>query len=259
MGGRSRLLRILASFDLSRPVLKPAELMDELGVSRASIYRDLADLEHAGLLERVADRGYALGSLIVELDRQIRLADPLLNASGTLLRKLADETGGTVLLCRVHGAKVLCIHQEATQAGQTPVSYERGRAMPLYRGATSKIILAHLQDSALAALWERDADEMEAAGLPPTYDGLRDAMQAICNDGYYVTESELDRGLAGFAAPLMDGVRVLGSLSVVTPAQDLTDARRKSVLTRVVTAAATIESRIEEERLKARNKKGRQR
>jgi hypothetical protein len=46
---------------------------------------------------------------------------------------------------------------------------------------------------------------------------------------------------------------------VVTPAQDLTDARRKSVLTRVVTAAATIESRIEEERLKARNKKGRQR
>lgn len=257
MVGQSRLLRILASFDLSRPVLKPAALMEELGASRASIYRDLATLEAAGLLERVADRGYALGSLIVELDRQIRLADPLLKASGTLLRKLADDTGGTVLLCRVHGAKVLCIHQEATVAAQTPVSYERGRAMPLYRGATSKIILAHLQDDALRALWERDASDMIAAGLPTSLEGLRAAMQVIRNDGYYITESELDRGLAGFAAPLMDGVRVLGSLSVVTAAQSLTDARRKTVLTRVVTAAATIESRIEEERLRARNKKGR--
>jgi len=52
-----RLLRILESFDLSRPVRKPAQLMDELGVSRASIYRDLKALEEAGLLERVADRG----------------------------------------------------------------------------------------------------------------------------------------------------------------------------------------------------------
>lgn len=257
MSERSRLPRILAAFDLAHPVLKPADLMRDLGVSRASIYRDLANLEQAGLLERVAGRGYALGPLIVELDRQIRLADPLLNASGNLLRKLALDTGGTVLLCRVHAGKVLCIHQEIGSATADTVSYERGRAMPLYRGATSKIILAHLPIAELQALWERDRKEMVAAGLPADFSALCEAMSVLRNDRLFITESEVDAGMSGFAAPLMDGARVLGSLSVVIPVEGLHDLRRKAVATRLATAAATIESRIEDERLKARTKKNR--
>lgn len=257
MSEKSRLPRILAAFDLAHPVLRPADLMRDLGVSRASIYRDLADLEQAGLLERVAGRGYALGPLIVELDRQIRLADPLLNASGNLLRKLALETGGTVLLCRVHAAKVLCIHQEIGGDSVDTLSYERGRAMPLYRGATSKIILAHLPLSTLQELWERDREEMVAAGLPDAFAALCELLNVLRNERFYMTESEVDPGMAGFAAPLMDGARVLGSLSVVMPVHGLQEVRRKAVASRLMSAAATIESQIEDERLKARTKRRR--
>jgi DNA-binding IclR family transcriptional regulator len=111
------------------------------------------------MLERVADRGYVLGPMVVELDRQIRLADPLLEAADELPGKLAEQTGGTVLLCRFHGSKVMCIHQVKGRNPALSVSYERGRAMPLYRGATSKIILAYLPAAAAqAALGLRTQD-----------------------------------------------------------------------------------------------------
>ncbi|WP_238160186.1 IclR family transcriptional regulator [Pigmentiphaga sp. H8] len=250
-----RLLRILESFDLSRPVRKPAQLMDELGVSRASIYRDLKALEEAGLLERVADRGYALGPLIVELDRQIRLADPLLQASGKLLRKLAAETGGTVLLCRVHGDKVLCIHQEMPSDPVTPVSYERGRAMPLYRGATSKVILAHLPRAELERLWHRDRAAIVAAGFPSGLQGFLAELEPLREAKACVTHSEVDAGLAGLAVALLDGPRVLGSLSVVIPLARLPAARSKTVLSKVFSVASSIESTLENERLRARSKR----
>ena len=97
MVNANRLLRILAMFDLSRPVITPEWLVEQLGVSRASIYRDPGQIVGAGMLERVPDRGYVLGPRVVELDRQIRLADPLLQAAEELLGRLAEETGGTVL------------------------------------------------------------------------------------------------------------------------------------------------------------------
>jgi len=251
----ARLLRILASFDLSRPVRKPAELMAELGVSRASIYRDLKALEEAGLLERVADRGYALGPLIVELDRQIRLADPLLQASGSLLRKLAVDTGGVVLLCRVHGDKVLCIHQEAPAEPVSQVSYERGRAMPLYRGATSKVILAHLPRVELERLWRRDRAAIVEAGFPANFSGFLVELEPLREAKACVTHSEVDPGMAGLAVALLDGTRVLGSLSVVIPVAKLPAGRRNAVLSKVFSAASSIESALENERLRARSKR----
>lgn len=92
MANVNRVLRILGMFDLSRPVITPEWLVEQLGVSRASVYRDLGQLASAGMLERVPDRGYVLGPMVVELDRQIRLADPLLQAAEELLGRLAEET-----------------------------------------------------------------------------------------------------------------------------------------------------------------------
>lgn len=242
---KSRLPRILASFDLAHPIRRPAELMRELGVSRASIYRDLADLEQAGLLERVAGRGYALGPLIVELDRQIRLADPLINAAGSLLPALATELGATVLLCRLHAGKVLCVHQEHAAGSGLPVSYERGRAMPLYRGATSKIILAHLTPAQLQIHWQRDREQMIAAGLAEDFTGLCHHLSALRTAGLCVASGEVDEGLTGFAVPLLDGPRILGSLSVVVARDRLNELQARRIRTRLIAVAGTIESRVE--------------
>src|SRR6218665_1746830 len=60
MPGTNRMLRILGLFALEPPVITPEQLIDEFGGSRASVYRALGQLSRAGMLERVADRGYVL-------------------------------------------------------------------------------------------------------------------------------------------------------------------------------------------------------
>jgi DNA-binding IclR family transcriptional regulator len=252
MASSSRLLRILGLFDLERPVITSEWLMQELGVSRASIYRDLGQLADAGMLERVADRGYVLGPRVVELDRQIRLADPLLQAAEALLDRLAQETGGTVLLCRLHGSKVLCIHQVKGEHAALAVSYDRGRAMPLYRGATSKIILAGLPQAQLKQLWLAEGRALAAAGLPDDFAQLLKLLRGMRELGYCLTEGEVDTDAAGLAVALRDGGHLLGSLSIVLPAAALSPALRKTALSRLQSTADRIEGRLQDQRLKAR-------
>jgi DNA-binding IclR family transcriptional regulator len=252
MASSNRLLTILGLFGLDRPVITPEWLMQELGVSRASIYRDLGQLAAVGMLERVAERGYVLGPMVVELDRQIRLGDPLLAAAEELPAWLADETGGAVLLCRFHGRKVMCIHQVRSRNPALSVSYERGRAMPLYRGATSKIILACLPPAPLKQLWLAESRALVEAGLPDDFVQLSKVLRGIREQGYCVTEGEVDPDAVGFAAPLRDGEQLLGSLSIVMPAAILTPALRKTTLARLLSAAGRIEGRLQDQRARAR-------
>ena len=141
MPSTHRILRVLNAFTPQRAEISPEWLMADLGASRASIYRDLQQLSRVGLIERVSERGYSLGPKIVELDRQIRHSDPLLRSAAEIPEQLARTTGGRVLICRLHDDKVLCIQDTSGQHAPCAVSYERGKAMPLYKGATSKIIL----------------------------------------------------------------------------------------------------------------------
>lgn len=202
MASADRILEIVGLFTPSRPAWSATEAAVALKISRASAYRYLGQLEDAGFVEPVAGHRYALGPRIVELDRQIRLADPLVQASADEMIKLARETGGIALLCRLHKDRVLCIHQERGPRAPRFVSYERGRAMPLHRGATSKVILAFLPKK------ERDLAARVDAKI----------LETIRRERLCVAYGEVDPGACGVAVPLEEGPRVVASLSVVLPA-----------------------------------------
>jgi DNA-binding IclR family transcriptional regulator len=240
-----RILRILECFSVERPVIAPEWLMQQLGASRASIYRDLRQLSQSGLLERLDDRGYALGPRIVQMDRQIRLGDPLLKAAGELPEALATESQGRVLLCRLHINTVLCILQTAHPEGALKVSYERGRAMPLYRGATSRIILAHLNVQRLRELTKNDGQAIQAAGLPHTPQELHEHLQPIRKQGHVISKGEVDPDAIGIAVPLLFGKRLLGSLSVVLPVPLGNPPTEAKALALLKSTARRIEARME--------------
>lgn len=230
MASADRILQILELFTPARPAWNAAEAAQAVKISRASAYRYFAQLEDAGFIEPIAGRRYALGPRIVELDRQIRLADPLVQASADEMVKLARETGGIALLCRLHKDRVLCIHQERGTRAPRFVSYERGRAMPLQRGATSKVILALLPPKER----ERLAARVDAKAL----DEIR--RERLC-----VAYGEVDPEACGVAVPLEESSRVVGSLSVVLPAAVAKGRLLKSTVKLVREAGQRIESELE--------------
>jgi DNA-binding IclR family transcriptional regulator len=226
-GSGDRLLAVLALFSAEQTQWTVEEAAAELGVSTTTSYRYFKKLTKAGLISPVSGAGYTLGPAIIQMDRQIQASDPMLNGARAVMIELARYAteGSTVLLCRLFHDRVMCVHQVMGRGPQEPVSYERGRLMPLYRGATSKIILAHLPARTLKALWGHDAAEIAAAGLGAGWEEFRRGLGAIRRAGASVSRGEIDAGRVGVAAPIFDKDRaVLGSLSLALPAAHADDA-----------------------------------
>jgi len=122
--------------------------------------------------------------------------------------------GSALLLCRLFHDRVMCVHQVLGRGPQAPVSYERGRLMPLFRGATSKAILAHLPPRKLKSLFDGNAAEIAATDSGADWDDFRSKLAAIRKAGVVVTRGEIDPGRIGIAVPVFDKDHtILGSLS----------------------------------------------
>lgn len=209
-----KILGLLDLFTLARPVWTAEEMAGLVGCSIATIYRHVKVLTNAGMLAPAAKGTYVLGARIIELDRQIRLADPLLAASKDVMVQLSREVGENLLLCSFYGNNVICIHEEWPDPSYR-TSYDRGKPMPLFRGAASKVILANLPPHRHRDLMLNHAREIVAAGLGPDWDGFKAQLRELRKAGYCTATEEIDPGLAAIAIPLFDGGnRILGSLCI---------------------------------------------
>lgn len=240
-----KVLQLLRLFDEQHPVLRAADIAQRLRISQATAYRCIDDLEAAGLLECIGTGLYGLGPAIVEMDRQIRIADPLIEAASDVARSLSDRTRGTVLLCRLHGLKVICVHSVAGTAAPRVIGYERGRAMPLYRGAPSRAILAHLPAHTLQRAIDEDADALRRAGWPTSLDELQRRLEASRAQGVQVSVAEVDDQAHGWAVPLFLGQQLIGSLSVVREHSGTAPAEHARIGDLLRRAALRIEGRLE--------------
>jgi DNA-binding IclR family transcriptional regulator len=232
------MLAVLELFTVDAPEWTVEAAAGALRVSAPTAYRYFKQLTRAGLLSPVTGASYALGPAIIEMDRRIQICDPMLNAARGVMVDLIQYAAesATVLLCRLYHDRVMCVHQVVGRGPQLPVSYERGRLMPLFRGATSKIILAHLPPRALKALFAHDAAEIAAAGLGAA--AFRGHLADVRRAGIMVSRSEIDSGRVGIAAPIFGAQRaILGSLSFVLP-EPRADDRLIARLTPLTVAGA---------------------
>jgi len=231
-------------FSEPRHHVRPADIAAELGISNATAYRYVAELERAGLIESVSPGRYVLGPAIVELDRQIRIHDPLIAVASEVMKSLSERSGGTAILARLHGLKVVCVDQVKGRHGPKSVSYERGRAMPLYRGATSTAILAHLDDATLCGLIDSEPDALAHAGLPVEAHALLAHLASIRERGVAVSDSAVDVDTLGWGAPIFHGRRLLGSLSVAL-ARSAPDIASTRIVDLVRRAALRVQGRLD--------------
>lgn len=245
MAGSDRTISVLRLFTIETPAQSVEQVARTLDVSVSSAYRYMAALTEAGLLTPSAGGRYVLGPAIIELDRQIQLTDPLLHAAKPVMAELVRfaPPGSSVLLCRLFRETVLCVHREIAPGPAGTVSYERGRPMPLFRGATSKVILASFATRDLARLYKARSEAIAAEGLGGNLEEFRRAMTAIRKAGHALSRGEVDKGMFGIAAPIVgEGDRVYGSLSYVVAEREA--AQAPHLITLVMGGAGRIEESL---------------
>lgn len=222
MSGAHRVFDVLHLFSEEKPVWTVEEAMEELDISISTAYRYFRVLCKEGFLDPIAGAGYVLGPAFIEFDRKIRQTDPLLQVSVPIMQELTEQAKGqaTALLCRLYRDKVMCVHQEVGELVSKPLSYDRGLPRPMFRGATSKIILANLPSRTLRQLYDQNKQQVFSAGMGESWEAFKTNLKDIRNKGISISYGELDPNVVGLAVPIMAGERgVLGSLSLVIEAE----------------------------------------
>lgn len=228
-------------FSAERAVWTAEEMAKAIGVSTSTAYRYTRELCLVGFLDPVNRGGFALGPAFIQYDYLLRTNDALIRYATPIMQDLIERIDPRldVVLSRLFRNCVLCIHQEKGPEPHPPTNYARGVAMPLFVGATSKAILAHLPDRTLRRLYLDNEEAIRAAAPDRSWKNFKQELREIRKDGYSLTISEVEHGRAGLAAPVFRNGAVVASMSVVMEETVLAEVRTRVNVFEAVMASAS--------------------
>jgi DNA-binding IclR family transcriptional regulator len=214
-----RMLDLIAQAD--RPVTR-RELTELAELDRSTASRLLATLESTGIVWCDPNTArYSVGIKVVSWAGAFLRGTDLRRLAAPLLRELRDDSGETATLHIVTGLDRVCI-----DGAESPEMIRRvvllGERVPLYRGTTSKVILAHLDPTAVAQVMERAyADPTTSAEL------LGAHVAAARRNGYLSLSDDRVAGVASISAPIFEAAEVVGAFTVAGPSNRWSSDRRE--------------------------------
>jgi DNA-binding IclR family transcriptional regulator len=239
-----RVLGVIELFTEARPIWTADELIEAQATSRATTYRDLKALVDAGFLAPVSAGAFALGPRFIELDRQIRLGDPLLKIAPPIMASQREKVGGTQLLCRYYGLRVMSIHEDRCDE-RIKTSFDRGRPVSLFTSSTSQIILANLGADQQQRLFLQHAGEVAEAGLGANWPAFKDRMRGIRERGVAIA-SVIDKDLVGVAAPIFTAPdTIAAALTLVRNRKEVDEAAIERLTKLAISAARKVSERLQ--------------
>lgn len=218
-----RVLQILLQFSQNKPELTVDEILEANGISLPSAYRYLSLLREMYLIEE-RGKGYVLSPEILQLAQAAeRTLDYRLEAQ-PILDRLASQTGETSLYLRELSDAVVCLAMTESDHAIT-ISFQPGHVMPLHAGAGAKLLFAGVSKARRAQYLDR----LEPQLAPALRVQLEDELSQLRENGFAVSEGEVDEGTWACAAPVRVRGQLVGALSVVAPAYRLDETKHDDI------------------------------
>jgi DNA-binding IclR family transcriptional regulator len=232
--GARRAVALLMVFSREHHTLTARELSRATAVPLPSVYRYVALLRDMGMLVGDGRGRYHLSARLTALGRAAEAAETLNAFADPVMRRLAAQTGETVILVRLIARSAVCVHRvESTHRLRT--SFEPGQALSLERGASARLLLASMPDDArreyLAPLARRD---------PEFAAWLSEQVLIARREGWAVSEEEIDPGVWAASAAVRDSTGIVAALTVQSPLVRAPAAMQQELLGEVRAAAGEI-------------------
>ncbi len=236
--GARRVLALMLAFSADRNTLTARDLAAATGIALPSVYRYIALLRETGLLAGDERGSYRLSARLIGLARAAEAAESIIDVADPVMRRLAADTGETVILVRLIGRSPVCVHR-VESARRLRISFEPGQPLPLDRGASARLLLAGLSPEVraqyLAPLAERDPDAAAS---------LEERVATAEREGYAVSEEEIEGGVWAASAPVLQGKRMTAVLTVPSPLVRVPASLRRQLIRQVVGAAEAINAAL---------------
>ena len=244
MAGIDRYMNVLHLFTTEKSQWTVPEVSAALAVPTSTTYRTMRELMRVNLLSMGGDGLYRLGPAFIEFDRRTRLTDPLTSKAAPLLVDIVHHAAVpcVALLARLYGETVMCVADARSPGSAVHSSYERGRPMPLTRGATSKVILAQLSTRRLNRVLMPGASGLKADG---DTDRFRQELARIRKAGFAIAHGEVDPDSVGIAVPIaVPEQELAGSVSLVLLHSDWSEAIEQRLVLLLVSSGALLRAQL---------------
>jgi DNA-binding IclR family transcriptional regulator len=232
-------LDILGLFDDQRARLSAQDIRRELQLSQSTLYRILRSMKAKGWIEDDGLGSFRPGLRILTLARVVRKHLTMAQLAVPVMHELSQATGESVLLTVISGQHAVCL-ERVDGPHTVRATLERGAVLPLHAGASATILLAFAPDAVQNAILAGPLQRYtENTVTDPAQ--LRKTLERIRANGYAFSDQEVDRGVRAIAAPILSYDRgLVAALSVVAPAERLSDGQVKSMGTLIKKSAAQL-------------------
>jgi IclR family transcriptional regulator, KDG regulon repressor len=207
-----RALDVLLCFAGESQGLGVTQIAEKVGLYKSTVHRILAALEAKGFVRQDGVTGrYHLGLKTLELASGYLTSGDVPAVAYPEMVALRDRTQETVSLYVRDG-----FERVRVQRAEGPLAVRRvvglGERLPLYLGASGKVLLAWAQPLDRAAILNQI--------LPPDFDrsALATAIAEALRQGWAVSLEERESGVASVAAPVLDRMgRCVAALAISGP------------------------------------------
>ena len=210
------VLRLLVALS-ERDRIRVAEAAELLAVTPPTAHRLLATLKQHQFAEQDRQRAYVPGPRLTQMRRSGGPMPDIVSTAHPFLADLAATTGETAHLVALEGNGVRFIDGVD---GSIPPRVRRrvGLLLPAHTVSGGKVLLAHLTDAQLAALYplgkvnRRDGSTMDLAAL-------RRELTVVRRQGFALNLGETEREVYGVGVPVvLPSRRAAGAVVIGSPA-----------------------------------------
>ncbi len=236
-----RVADILDSLSAGEPEQGITELSSRLNLGKSTVHRLVSALVKRGYMQQnPTNSKYQLGPAAIRLGLVSTLRTLDIRALALpIMEQLRDLTGETITLS-MHSEHQRIYLAQVESKQEIRQTIEVGRAYPLYLGASSKAILAHLPEDECEAILE-EAQNDERIKVPR----LRAELAQIMKRGFATSRSERTSDAASVAAPIYDHRRrVIGSMSIAGPVSRINPERQIEMASQLVPATVELSRRL---------------
>ena len=219
-----RAIRLLKLFTPERREMSLGDVSQIAGLNKTTTHRLLRALQSEAMIDQNSATGlYRLGPGLMALGVQALSSSDLRLRVRPMLKRLAKDSGETVTL-EVPIDDSMLILDEVTGDHVIGAGGNVGTRWPLHATSTGKVVIA-FDDSGILRLGE-DLQSLTKNTIVD-HGVLERQLGSIRRRGFAESVDELEDGFSGVAAVIRGGLgEVLGALSICSPTQRLTSARR---------------------------------
>jgi IclR family transcriptional regulator, KDG regulon repressor len=208
--------QILSFFSLEKEEIGVREVSQSLNVLPSSVHRLLSSLAVAGFLQKTEDRRYRLGERLFEVGALYPLHFPLRKIVRPHAEELArcfSSNGHVAIPSHIHLDKVISIDRIQNLQCH-PLVQRLAFNVPIHCSGVGKAIFAFLEKEERGRILRSVKFEKYTPETLTRPADLRAELKRVAHDGYAVDRGEEWVDVWCVAAPIFQGGRVVGSLSV---------------------------------------------